>query len=285
MTVLTASFIAAPVPERRRGGRSASARRSRTGRARSRSAVSPADHDRQLAGRAGATLPDTGASRMPAPRRPDGRPRRAWIVPGRTVLMSTPRRPARRPAATPSGPPYRASDRVVVGDHRDDDVGPARPPRPASRRPSRRSARRARSPGPGSGCRATTVEADGGAGARPSPSPSGRCRGSPTVGQPRSPARSRGVVQAALDGLDDPVDRRDREVLERRGRRQRDVRRRDPDDRRVEAVEALVGDDRGDLRAPAAQPRVLLDGEQPARLLDRGEDGRPCRAARASAGR
>ena len=47
-----------------------------------------------------------------------------------------------------------------------------------------------------------------------------------------------------------------------RSRRQRHVRRRDAQYRPVEVPEALVGDDRSDLRAPAAQPRVFLDGHQ-----------------------
>ena len=51
------------------------------------------------------TLPETGASRMPAPRaRTAGATDR--IVSGSTVLMSTATEPGRRPAATPSGPSY-----------------------------------------------------------------------------------------------------------------------------------------------------------------------------------
>ena len=50
------------------------------------------------------------------------------------------------------------------------------------------------------------------------------------------------------------------------------MRRSDPHRRPVEFVERLVGDDRNDLRAPAAQPRILLDGEQPMRARHRAED-------------
>ena len=44
-------------------------------------------------------------------------------------------------------------------------------------------------------------------------------------------------------------------------------------ERPVEIVERLVGDDRHDLRAPAAQPRIFLDAEAAMRLGDRAEDG------------
>ena len=40
----------------------------------------------------------------------------------------------------------------------------------------------------------------------------------------------------------------------------------DPDDRAVEIVETLVRDDRRDFCTPAAEPRILLHGEEPARL-------------------
>ena len=66
--------------------------------------------------------------------------------------------------------------------------------------------------------------------------------------------------------------RRHRRVLERIGGRQRDVRRRDAHDRPVEIPEAFLGDDRGDLGAPAAEPRILFDRHEPARLRDLAQD-------------
>src|SRR5690349_11148649 len=86
-------------------------------------------------------------------------------------------------------------------------------------------------------------------------------------------ARSTSLVETALDGLDDPVDRWDRHVLQGRRRRQRDVRRGDADQRCIEAVEPLVGDERDDLGAPPADTRVLLDRAKATRLRDRREDG------------
>ena len=71
----------------------------------------------------------------------------------------------------------------------------------------------------------------------------------------------------------DSVDARNRHVLERLRRRQRDVRSGDPNHRPVEIPERLVGDDRCDLRSPSAQARVLFDGERPAGLGDRAQDG------------
>ena len=78
---------------------------------------------------------------------------------------------------------------------------------------------------------------------------------------PRSRNSGR-LGQATPDGVADRGRRGDGGLLERERGRQRDVRRRDAHDRRIEVVEALVGDDRRDLRAPAAQPRILLDREQ-----------------------
>src|ERR1700736_5058072 len=66
--------------------------------------------------------------------------------------------------------------------------------------------------------------------------------------------------------IDDPVDRWHGEVLERVGRREGDVRGGDPHDWPVELEEDLLADDRTDLRTPAAQPRVLLDGEHASTL-------------------
>src|SRR5215471_13996672 len=77
--------------------------------------------------------------------------------------------------------------------------------------------------------------------------------------------------QAALHFGDDARHRRHHRVLERVGRRQRHVRGGDADDRALELAENLLLDDRRDLRAPAAQPRVLLDGEHAARARRLGE--------------
>ena len=63
------------------------------------------------------------------------------------------------------------------------------------------------------------------------------------------------------------------------------VRRGDAHQRAVEIVERLVGDDRDDLGAPAAQPRVLLDREQPVGLARPSRGWSGCRAAPASARR
>src|SRR6266853_6152991 len=59
----------------------------------------------------------------------------------------------------------------------------------------------------------------------------------------------------------DARDRRHDGVLELVGGGQGHVRRGDPDDRSLERAENLLLDDRGDFRAPAAQPRILLDRE------------------------
>ena len=65
----------------------------------------------------------------------------------------------------------------------------------------------------------------------------------------------------------------------------RDVRAGDPGDRSVEVVERLLGDDRGDLGAVAAEPVVLVDDQALAGLADRVEQRLACRAGGASAGR
>src|SRR5258705_1865399 len=77
------------------------------------------------------------------------------------------------------------------------------------------------------------------------------------------PFGSRGAarIQAAAHFRDDAHDRGHHRVLELIGGGQRHVRRGDPDDRPLERAENLLLDDRGDLRAPAAQPRVFFDGE------------------------
>src|SRR5215471_2817145 len=58
------------------------------------------------------------------------------------------------------------------------------------------------------------------------------------------------------------------DVFERVGRRQRQMRRRDAHQRAVEIVESLVGYDRHDLRAPAAEARIFLDREDPVGACD-----------------
>src|SRR5258706_14785619 len=68
-------------------------------------------------------------------------------------------------------------------------------------------------------------------------------------------------IQASPDFRDDARNRWHDRILELIGGGQRHVRRGDPDDRPLERAENLLLDDRGDLRAPAAQPRVFFDGE------------------------
>jgi hypothetical protein len=80
-------------------------------------------------------------------------------------------------------------------------------------------------------------------------------------------------VQHAQHLLGDTGGARQREILEMIGSGQRDVRGGDADDRAVEIPEGFVGDNGGDLRAPAAEPRVLFYREQSTRLRDRAEDG------------
>jgi hypothetical protein len=53
---------------------------------------------------------------------------------------------------------------------------------------------------------------------------------------------------------------------------QRDMRGSNANRRTGQRAERLFGHDRDDLRAPAAQPRVLLDREQPAGLGHLGQD-------------
>ena len=80
-------------------------------------------------------------------------------------------------------------------------------------------------------------------------------------------------VQHTPHRFDDARRARQREILEMIGSRQRYVRGSDADDRAVEIPEGFVGDNGGDLRAPAAESRVLFDREQSTRLRDRAEDG------------
>src|SRR5436190_7838065 len=83
---------------------------------------------------------------------------------------------------------------------------------------------------------------------------------------------SSSALQRAPHCLGDAVDRRQDRILQRVGGGQRNVRRRDAHWRAVEVVERLVGDDRHDLGAPAAQPRVLLHGENAMGAADGTQD-------------
>src|SRR5882672_281764 len=73
---------------------------------------------------------------------------------------------------------------------------------------------------------------------------------------------SSSALQRALYRLGDPLHRRQHGVFQRVGGGQRDVRRRDAHRRAVEVIKRLVGDDRHDLGAPAAQTWVLFHGKQ-----------------------
>ena len=238
--------------------------------------------------RAVATLPDTGASRMPAPvARTAGATAR--IVPGRTVLMSAATAPARSPATTPSGPPYSAataaSSATIEITTSDASRRLGRPSPPRWPRCAWRAPRRA----PASGCRARPMRPlrdSRSAMAEPiRPVPSTATRSPRRRARRRrrraQAASSRRLFTVSTIRSTDGTARSSSVAADG----QRDVRGGDPHDRRVKAVEAVVRDDRGDLGAPAAQPRVLLDGEQPARLLDRGEDRRRVERHEASAGR
>ncbi len=86
------------------------------------------------------------------------------------------------------------------------------------------------------------------------------------------PNRRPTTIHRPLHPIHDPVHGRQRDVFQDIGGRQRDMRRGDPHRRAVEIVERLVRHDRHDLGAPAAQPRILLDREQPVRARDRAED-------------
>src|ERR671911_2424870 len=70
-------------------------------------------------------------------------------------------------------------------------------------------------------------------------------------------------------GLDHLVDSGNDDVLERVRERQRHAGRGDAADRRIERLEPLVGDDRGDGTSPSALVRVLLDDDEPRRALNR----------------
>src|SRR5690606_39856139 len=81
-----------------------------------------------------------------------------------------------------------------------------------------------------------------------------------------------GSVHRLDDLFVDSVDGGYRHVFERLGRGKWDVRGGDPHDRPVEIPERLVGHDRGDLGAPAAQTGILLHREQATGLRHRVED-------------
>src|SRR5712691_12243895 len=74
--------------------------------------------------------------------------------------------------------------------------------------------------------------------------------------------------QGSFHAFHDPIDRREREILQGVGGRQRQMRRRDADHRAVKREEALLGHDRGDLGAPSAETRVLLHGDETTGLAD-----------------
>ena len=69
-------------------------------------------------------------------------------------------------------------------------------------------------------------------------------------------------VQHAPHLVGDALRARQRQILEMIGGRQRYVRRGDADDRAVQIPEGFVRDDRRDLRAPTAEPRILFHREQ-----------------------
>src|SRR5690606_32629537 len=99
-----------------------------------------------------------------------------------------------------------------------------------------------------------------------------RCRepgSSRQLRRPRAPLHPRArSVHELPDPRDDPVRVRDLRIFHVVRRSERDVRRRDAHDRAVEIPEQLLGDDRRDLRAPAAEPRVVLDGHETPRARD-----------------
>src|SRR5262249_33700051 len=73
------------------------------------------------------------------------------------------------------------------------------------------------------------------------------------------------AAKAALHFRGNARRRRDDRILELVGGGQRNMRRRDANDRALELAENLFLDDGGDLGAPAAQPRILLDREHASR--------------------
>src|SRR5688572_8849830 len=80
------------------------------------------------------------------------------------------------------------------------------------------------------------------------------------------------LVDELANAFDDALGRRQLRVLEIVRGGERHVWRRDAHDRPVEVPEQLLGDDRSDLGAPAAKPRVLLDGDEASRLRDLAQD-------------
>src|SRR5262249_28960684 len=94
------------------------------------------------------------------------------------------------------------------------------------------------------------------------------------AGSPLSRGRAKILtLHRALHSIDDALDRRQRHVCQNIGGGQRNVRRSDPHWRPIEVVERFIGDDRNNLGAPAAKPRVLLHREQPMGAGYRAEDG------------
>src|SRR4029079_17592230 len=260
ITVLTASFIAAPVPSGPRWN-SRLPYASRTGRARSKSPSSPPTISVSFPLSARLTLPDTGASMTPARR---SRIAVSWrrMTAGGTVELST----STLPGLTPATPPSRArstaatasvsaSIEMITSQARAPSAGVSTDRHPSSAASASHGARRLFQT-----IRANPAERIARAIALP-------MRPVPTI-PTLVIAISARLVEPARDGLDDPVDRRDGEALKGCRRRQRDVRRRDAHQGCIEAVEAPVRDQRDDLRPPAADPRVLLDREEAAGLGD-----------------
>src|SRR6185312_17468046 len=81
------------------------------------------------------------------------------------------------------------------------------------------------------------------------------------------------LIQRLPHALGNAGDGRQGDVFEIVRCGQRNVGGGDADDGSVEIVEGLVGGDRGDLGAPAAQARILLDREQAPGLGDRAQYG------------
>src|SRR5579883_2896971 len=79
-------------------------------------------------------------------------------------------------------------------------------------------------------------------------------------------------AQATTHRLDDAALIGQNDVFERIGRGQRHMRGGNAHRRPVEIVEGFVGDDRHDLRPPAAETRILLDRENPVRARNRVEN-------------
>ena len=177
---------------------------SRTGAARSRSAASPPTMRVSFPPSARLTLPDTGASRTPAPR---ARIAASWprSVAGGTVEQSMRTAPGRAPAARPSGPPYTAST-----------AAPSASIESATSTPAETSAGRSATVAPSSSAsrRAASDERFQTTSSNPAVRRA-RAMALPIRPVPRSPtavtssATSLGFVEPPLDRFHDPLDRRE----------------------------------------------------------------------------